>query len=165
MDSGAGLSLVSEEVIVHIQNLWPKRLVVHPCNIALQGANKLAIMMLGVTKLNFRLGHEKYTHWFLITKDLPYDLILGNDFMSVIDAHLSVRQLMVFIERKDPIHGLCKPNNSVLLQTMKKVTLSPKSRIFVAVTHRLISVCTFSYTMGKPGVKIVFYLQKPCNIW
>ena len=47
------LSLASEKVIVHIQNLWPKRLVVHPCDIALQGANKLAIMTLGVTKLNF----------------------------------------------------------------------------------------------------------------
>ena len=35
MDSGAGLSLASEEVIVRIQNLWPKRLVVHLCNIAL----------------------------------------------------------------------------------------------------------------------------------
>jgi len=35
MDSGAGLSLASKEVIVHIQNLWPKRLVVHSCNIAL----------------------------------------------------------------------------------------------------------------------------------
>ena len=53
IDSGAGLSLVSEEVIVCIQNLWPKKLVVHPCNIALQGANKLAITTLGVTKLNF----------------------------------------------------------------------------------------------------------------
>ena len=135
MDSGAGLSLASEEVIVRIQNLWPKRLVVHPCNIALQGANKLAIMTLGVTKLNFRLEREKYTHWFLITKDLPYDLILGNDFMSVINAHLSIRQPMVLIIKKDPICGSCKLNNSVLLPTMKKVILLPRNRSFVAVTH------------------------------
>ena len=81
MDSGAGLSLVSEEVIVCIQNLWSKRLFVHPCDIALQGANKLAITTLGITKLNFQLEREKYTHWFLITKDLPYDLILGNNFI------------------------------------------------------------------------------------
>ena len=53
MNSGAGLSLVSEEVIVRIQNLWPKRLVVHPCDIALQGVNKLAITTLGITKLTF----------------------------------------------------------------------------------------------------------------
>ena len=135
MDSGAGLSLASEEVIVCIQNLWPKRLVVHPCDIALQGANKLAITTLGITRLNFRLGREKYTHWFLITKDLPYDLILGNDFMSAIDAHLSVRQSMVLIRGKDPIRGSCKPNNSVLLRTMKRVVLPPRSRSFVAVTH------------------------------
>ena len=120
MDSGAGLSLVSEEVIVRIQNLWPKRLVVHPCNIALQGANKLAIMTLGVTKLNFRLGCKKYTHWFLITKGLPYDLILGNNFMSAIDAHLSVRQLMVLIQGKDPIRGSCKPNDRMLLRTKQQ---------------------------------------------
>ena len=55
--------------------------------------------------------------------------------MSAIDAHLSVRQLMVLIQRKDPIHGLCKPNDSVLLRTMKKVVLPPRSRSFVAVTH------------------------------
>jgi len=135
IDSGAGLSLVSEEVIVHIQNLWPKRLVVHPCDIAFQGVNKLAITTLGITKLNFQLGREKYTHWFLITKDLPYDLILGNNFMSAIDAHLSVRQSMVLIQGKDLICGSCKPNDSVLLRTMKKVVLPPKSRSFMAVTH------------------------------
>ena len=101
----------------------------HPCNIALQGANKLAITTLGIT--NFRLGREKYTHWFLITKDLPYDLILGNNFMSAIDAHLSVRQSIVLIQRKDPICGLCKPNDSVLLWTMKKVILPPRSRSFM----------------------------------
>ena len=93
----------------------------------------MAIMTLGITKLNFQLGREKY--WFLITKDLPYDLILGNDFMSVIDAHLSVRQSMVLIQEKDPIRGSCKPNDSVLLQTMKKVVFPPRSRSFVAVTH------------------------------
>ena len=63
----------------------------------------MAIMTLGITKLNFQLGREKY--WFLITKDLPYDLILGNDFMSAIDAHLSVRQSMVLIRGKDPSVG------------------------------------------------------------
>ena len=120
---------------MRIQNLWPKRLVMHPCDIALQGANKLAITTLGITKLNFRLGHEKYTHWFLITKDLPYDLILGNNFMSTIDTYLSVRQSMVLIQEKDPICGSCKPNDSVLLRTMKKVVLPPRSRSFVAVTH------------------------------
>ena len=78
---------------------------------------------------------EKYTHWFLIMKDLPYDLILGNNFMSVIDAHLNVRQLMVLIQGKDPIYGSCKPNDSVLLQTIKKVIFPPKSRSFMAVTH------------------------------
>ena len=135
MNSGAGLSLVSKEVIVHIQNLWPKRLVMYPCDIALKGANKLAITMLGITQLNFRLRHKKYTHWFLIMKDLPYNLILGNNFMSIIDAHLSVRQSMVLIRGKDPICGACKPNNSVLLQTMKKVTLPPRSRSFMAITH------------------------------
>ena len=87
----------------------------HPCDIALQGANKLAITTLGITKLNFRLGRKKYTHWFLITKDLPYDLILGNNFMSTIDVHLSIRQSMVLIQRKDPIRGSCKPNDSMLL--------------------------------------------------
>ena len=45
---------------------------------------------------------------------------------------------MVLIRGKDPIRGSCKPNDSVLLWTMKKVLLPPRSRSFVEVTHGLI---------------------------
>ena len=46
-----------------------------------------------------------------------------------------------------------------------RLSLFARLCLVVSVFLLFKSVCTFSYTMGKPGVKIVFYLQKPCNIW
>lgn len=135
VDTGAGVSVVSEETVVRIQNLHPKRLTVYPCETELQGANKTKIHTVGVVQLNFRLGRKKYEHWFLVTKCLPYDLILGNDFLGSIDAVINVKRALILISGEEPIRGSCKPNDSVLLRARKPTTVAGRARSFVGVVR------------------------------
>lgn len=81
VDSGAGVSVVSDKLIRRIQNIKSNAIVVSRYEADLRGANDSKLQVVGIVKLEFKLGGDNYEHWFLVTEKLPYDMILGNNWI------------------------------------------------------------------------------------
>lgn len=134
IDTGAGVSVVNAEFLERIQKITPERLKIYEHKAEIRGANNMNLGVLGVVYLKLRLGPTSFQHWCMVVDKLPYDLILGNDFIDEYGVVINIQKRLLLIPGQAPIRGTCKPNDSVILRTSKRQTIPARSRAFIAVT-------------------------------
>ncbi|XP_045105138.1 uncharacterized protein LOC123500495 [Portunus trituberculatus] len=95
MDTGAGVSLVSRDVV---DKLRKKHIT--PTNKVIRNASGDEMLTSGKTKLTLTIGGKIYTHDFVISEDraLPSQIIIGFDFMKRYNVNLNTKPLQLYIE-------------------------------------------------------------------
>ena len=95
MDTGAGVSLVSRDVV---DKLKKKHII--PTNKVIRNASGDEMLTSGKTKLTLTIGGKIYTHDFVISEDraLPSQIIIGFDFMKRYNVNLNTKPLKLYIE-------------------------------------------------------------------
>jgi len=107
IDTGAGVSVVNSEFLERIQKITPDRLKIYEYKAEIRGANNINLGVRGIVYLKLRLGPTSFQHWCLVVDRLPYDLILGNDFIDEYGVIINIQKRLMLIPGQPPIRRTC----------------------------------------------------------
>jgi Retroviral aspartyl protease len=133
IDSGSGVSLINQTYYAQFSQGLEGKIPEVRESVSLTGANGQEIRTNCVARVQFQLGTKKFQHWFIVAEDIPYEIIIGNDFLAGVGGTLRIREEQLVIPGMPPIRGSCRPNESVFLRVHEKTSVPPNCRMFVPV--------------------------------
>jgi len=127
VDTGAEVSIMHEKVFKELKGVELKQK-----EVALQSATGSALLVKGVTDLEFKLGQKTFKHRFVVVSNLNRNFILGNDWLEINGAilYFNLMKLRVgdqYVPLEEDIHI------SSLVRAKKDYVLSPQTAAIVSV--------------------------------
>ena len=169
VDSGADVSLISENCFKKIQNKYIVSYV-KLADIAMKGVTGHSIQVLGRARILVCVGREQVAHEFYVVSNSTKPMILGSDFLISTGASIDLRNKTLSIKENVILlrDKMNRENSCCLVHSLGRTVLLPQSTTHVSVVAQTNLTGTVMFTpidtspvlRENPGVLIPNVLGK-----